>query len=91
MATPLRQASLCPDGVDDCPEGTLRAGFFVDTCSGFSRREAQEQFDIAMGWGRYAELFDSNSETDEIATKAVAGASYAATASVRSSRHLFED
>jgi NitT/TauT family transport system ATP-binding protein len=52
----------------DCPDGTLRADFFLDILQeGFGTRDAQRQFDIAIGWGRYAELFDYNSQTGQIA------------------------
>ncbi len=64
--------TIC-NGLHDCPEGTLRAGFFLDILrQGFSPQETQQQFDTAVGWGRYAELFDYNSESDQIVIKAAA-------------------
>jgi NitT/TauT family transport system ATP-binding protein len=46
-------------------EGNLRAGFFLDLLRrGFSRDDAQQQLDTAIDWGRYAELFDY--DTDQI-------------------------
>ena len=64
--------TIC-NALHDCPDGTLRAGFFLDILrQGFSPHDAQQQLDIAIGWGRYAELFDYNSETDQIVTKAAA-------------------
>ncbi|OBI56141.1 nitrate/sulfonate/bicarbonate ABC transporter ATP-binding protein [Mycobacterium sp. E787] len=51
----------------DCPDGNLRAGFFLDILQReFAPQDAQQQLDIAIGWGRYAELFDYNADTDEI-------------------------
>ncbi len=51
----------------DCPDGNLRAGFFLDILQqGFNPQNAQRQLDIAIGWGRYAELFDYNADTDQI-------------------------
>ena len=51
----------------DCPDGNLRAGFFLDILQqGFNPQDAQRQLDIAIGWGRYAELFDYNTHTDQI-------------------------
>jgi NitT/TauT family transport system ATP-binding protein len=52
----------------DCPDGNLRAGFFLDILQQeFAPQDAQQQLDIAIGWGRYAELFDYNAHTDQIA------------------------
>lgn len=51
----------------DCPDGSLRAGFFLDILQqGFNPEDARRQLDIAIGWGRYAELFDYNTHTDQI-------------------------
>ena len=45
----------------------MRAGFFLDILQhGFNAQDAQRQLDIAIGWGRYAELFDYNTNTDQI-------------------------
>ncbi|MCI1833166.1 MAG: nitrate/sulfonate/bicarbonate ABC transporter ATP-binding protein [Bifidobacterium sp.] len=33
-------------------------------CSKYSRAQAQQQFDIAVGWGRYGELFDYDADDD---------------------------
>ena len=50
----------------DCPDGSLRAGFFLDILQqGFNPHDAQQQLDTAIGWGRYAELFDYNTHTDQ--------------------------
>ena len=51
----------------DCPDSKLRAGFFLDILQpGFNPQDAQRQLDIAIGWGRYAELYDYNNNTDQI-------------------------
>ncbi|ORA79601.1 nitrate/sulfonate/bicarbonate ABC transporter ATP-binding protein [Mycobacterium malmoense] len=51
----------------DCPDGSLRAAFFLDLLQqAFNTRDAQRQLDTAIGWGRYAELFDYNTHTDQI-------------------------
>ena len=56
--------------LNDCPDGSLRAGFFLDILQqGFSPDDARRQLDIAIGWGRYAELFDYNTHTDQIIAK----------------------
>ena len=62
--------TIC-NALHDCPDGTLRAGFFLDILQqGFSANDAQQQLDIAIGWGRYAELFDYNTHTDQITAEA---------------------
>ncbi len=61
--------TIC-SALNDCPDGTLRTGFFLDILQqGFSAQDAQRQLDVAIGWGRYAELFDYNSQTDQIAAE----------------------
>jgi len=48
-------------------DGNLRAGFFLDLLRrGFSTDDAQQQLDTAIDWGRYAELFDYDTDTDQI-------------------------
>jgi len=48
-------------------DGTLRAGFFIDLLRrGFSSTEARSQLDTAIDWGRYAELYDYDSDDDEL-------------------------
>ncbi len=62
--------TIC-NALHDCPDGTLRAGFFLDILrQGFSAHDAQRQLHIAISWGRYAELFDYNTHTDQITAKA---------------------
>jgi NitT/TauT family transport system ATP-binding protein len=48
-------------------DGTLPAGFFIDILrTSFSEQESGRQFDIAVNWGRYAELYAFDSERDEV-------------------------
>jgi NitT/TauT family transport system ATP-binding protein len=48
-------------------DGTLREGFFLDILrSGFSAEDARRQLDIAIDWGRYAELFDYDAGSGEL-------------------------
>lgn len=62
--------TIC-NALHDCPDRSLRAGFFLDILQqGFSPNDAQQQLDIAIGWGRYAELFDYNTHTDQITAEA---------------------
>lgn len=49
-------------------DGTLGAEFFLDLLRrGFTAEEAQRQFEIAVDWGRYAELFDYHADSGELA------------------------
>ncbi|ATY12671.1 nitrate ABC transporter ATP-binding protein [Amycolatopsis sp. AA4] len=49
-------------------DGTLRAEFFLDLLRrGFSAADARQQLDTAIDWGRYAELFDYDTDSDRIA------------------------
>ena len=51
----------------DCPDGNLRAGFFLDILEqDFNAQDARRQLDTAIDWGRYAELFDYNTNTEQI-------------------------
>jgi NitT/TauT family transport system ATP-binding protein len=46
---------------------TLREGFFLDVLRrGFSPQEARKQLDTAIDWGRYAELYDYDSDDEEL-------------------------
>ena len=46
---------------------TLRAGFFLDLLRrGFSADEARGQLDTAIDWGRYGELYDYDSDDEEL-------------------------
>ena len=45
----------------------LREGFFLDVLRrGFSAQEARSQLDTAIDWGRYAELYDYDSDDEEL-------------------------
>lgn len=45
----------------------LREGFFLDVLRrGFSTEEARSQLDTAIDWGRYAELYDYDSDDAEL-------------------------
>jgi NitT/TauT family transport system ATP-binding protein len=55
-------------------DGNLRAGFFLDLLGrGFSPDAARRQLEIAIGWGRYGELYDYDSVSDEITADPAAG------------------
>ena len=55
-------------------DGNLRAGFFLDLLRrGFSTADAQQQLDTAIDWARYAELFDYDTDTDQITADPAAG------------------
>jgi NitT/TauT family transport system ATP-binding protein len=55
-------------------DGTLRAGFFLDLLQrGFSADDARRQLDIAIDWGRYGELYDYDSTSDDITADPAAG------------------
>jgi NitT/TauT family transport system ATP-binding protein len=48
-------------------DGTLPAGFFTDVMRGsLGEEEAAQQLDLAVNWGRYAELYDYDAARDEI-------------------------
>ena len=48
-------------------DGNLPEEFFVDILRrGFSEDEARHQLDIAIDWGRYAELYDYDANTRQI-------------------------
>jgi NitT/TauT family transport system ATP-binding protein len=55
-------------------DGNLRAGFFLDLLHrGFSDDDARRQLDTAIGWGRYGELYDYDSVSDQITADSEAG------------------
>ncbi|MCW2721471.1 nitrate/sulfonate/bicarbonate ABC transporter ATP-binding protein [Pseudonocardia sp.] len=54
--------------------GNLRAGFFLDLLRrGFSAPDARQQLDTAIDWARYAELFDYDTDSDQITADPAAG------------------
>ena len=55
--------------------GDLRAGFFLDLLGrGFGPEDAKQQLDTAIDWGRYGELFDYDTDTDQISAEPTTGA-----------------
>ena len=55
-------------------DGNLRAGFFLDLLRrGFSAEDARRQLDLAIDWGRYGELYDYDTDTDQITADPAAG------------------
>jgi NitT/TauT family transport system ATP-binding protein len=55
-------------------DGNLRAGFFLDLLRrGFSDDDARRQLEIAIGWGRYGELYDYDNTSDQITADPAAG------------------
>ena len=61
-------------------DGNLRAGFFLDLLRrGFNAADAQQQLDTAIDWGRYAELYDYDTDTDTITADPAAQLSGAST------------
>ena len=55
-------------------DGNLRAGFFLDLLRrGFATDDAEQQLDTAIDWGRYGELFDYDTDTDQITADPAAG------------------
>lgn len=55
-------------------DGNLRAGFFLDLLRrAFSTEDARSQLDTAIDWGRYAELFDYDTGSDQISADPNAG------------------
>lgn len=55
-------------------DGNLRSGFFLDLLSrAFGPQDAKHQLDTAIDWGRYGELFDYDTDTDQITADPAAG------------------
>jgi NitT/TauT family transport system ATP-binding protein len=55
-------------GLQRAGDHTLRIGFFRDILRrSFSDAEADRQLDVAMDWGRYAELYSFDADRDELA------------------------
>lgn len=54
-------------GLAGSRDGSLRAGFFLDLLRrGFGPEDARRQLDIAIDWGRYAELYDYDTDSDRV-------------------------
>lgn len=48
-------------------DGTLSEDFFLDTLrSGFSEDRAHQQLNLAIDWGRYAELYEFDADTGQL-------------------------
>lgn len=48
-------------------DGRLRGGFFLDLLArGFGTADAERQFSTAVDWGRYGEIFDYDSDSDQV-------------------------
>ena len=48
-------------------DGTLGADFFLDTLrSGFTDEQAHQQLELAINWGRYAELYEFDANTGQL-------------------------
>jgi len=53
--------------LQDCGEGNMRGAFFMDILEQeFAPDKAEQQFQTAIGWGRYAELFYYDIDSDEV-------------------------
>ncbi|MFI5776285.1 nitrate/sulfonate/bicarbonate ABC transporter ATP-binding protein [Nocardia sp. NPDC051570] len=54
-------------GLAGSADGSLRSSFFLDLLRrGFGPDDARRQLDIAIDWGRYAELYDYDADDDQI-------------------------
>ncbi len=48
-------------------DGTMRSGFFLDLLDEYyPEAEAERQFQTAVDWGRYAELFEYNADGERL-------------------------
>ena len=55
------------DNLAATSDGTLSEDFFLDMLrSGFSEDRAYEQLDLAIHWGRYAELYEFDADTGQL-------------------------
>src|SRR5271165_135595 len=62
---PLVRA-IC-NNLEATSDGTLSEDFFLDTLrSGFSEDRAHQQLDLAIDWGRYAELYEFDADTGQL-------------------------
>ena len=53
--------------LDHADDGALKVGFFLDILRrSFSGEEAQAQLEVAIDWGRYGELYEYDSQTEEL-------------------------
>jgi NitT/TauT family transport system ATP-binding protein len=57
-------------------DGSLGAGFFLNLLRrGFTEEEAREQLDIAIDWGRYAELYEFDANSGQLTLERPGGTS----------------
>jgi NitT/TauT family transport system ATP-binding protein len=64
------------NALDASIDGNLPEQFFLDVLQrGYTEDEAQRQLEIAIDWGRYAELFDYDANTRQLTRERAAGAS----------------
>lgn len=64
--------SMIVKALDRTSDRRLRVGFFLDVLRrNFSDAEAQRQLDIALDWGRYAELYEYDANHEELSAAAV--------------------
>jgi hypothetical protein len=62
---PLIRA-IC-NGLSSAGNGTLGQGFFLDLLRHeFGEQQARQQLDLAIAWGRYAELCECDADTGEL-------------------------
>jgi NitT/TauT family transport system ATP-binding protein len=55
------------EALKECKDGRLHDDFFLDILDeSFSEEEAREQFDTAVNWGRYADLFEYDIDEHEL-------------------------
>ncbi|MGW0454780.1 MULTISPECIES: AAA-associated domain-containing protein [Gordonia] len=48
-------------------DGRLRSGFFLDPLRrGLPDAEAERQFSTAIDWGRYGEIYDYDTDSDQV-------------------------
>jgi NitT/TauT family transport system ATP-binding protein len=70
---PLVRA-IC-SSLESTKDGTLGEGFFLDLLRrGFSEEEARRQLDLAIDWGRYAELYDFDANIGQLRLEHPVGA-----------------
>ncbi len=73
-SSPTRRSTRAPlirvivNGLERGGDHTLLAGFFMQVLRrSFPEPEAKQQLDVALDWGRYAELFSYDAAHDELA------------------------
>jgi NitT/TauT family transport system ATP-binding protein len=58
--------TIC-DSLAATSDGTLSEDYFLDTLrSGFSEDRAHQQLNLAINWGRYAELYEFDADTGQL-------------------------